>query len=204
MSYEDILAFRRPQLVSLAPDGKTIAYSVRDAQVDQNRNRDTVYLIPAAGGTPKQGPVYDKVGQLIWDEHGALYVLATQSSRSEIWRVDGEGRSRVVVSAPSSINIFAVTPGSDAFYYTTTRTTPPDEVRRRREEGFVYDWERHTLRTITNREYSEKEWEDIWVTSEGQPARLVHSLRYDGALNLPIVRTLAASPSGSQLALEVT
>jgi len=205
MSCADILAFRRPQLVSLSPDGRHIAYTVRDAHVDENRNVDTIYILDAAGGAPLAGPGCEKVQQFVWDAAGRLFFLGGREPKIGIWQLDPDGRTREVAAVDSPIKIFAVAPDARHFYFTTTRMTAADELQRRKDDGFVYNWETQTSRTIINRDYSEAEWEDVWEAGvSGKTPRRLDAIRYDGVLGVSLMRSLVVSPSGRYLTMAVT
>lgn len=202
MSPADIIAFRRPKIVSLAPDGGTIAFTIREGRLVDNRNTDTVCLLDAHGGQPRPGLVCDRIDQLAWDDRGRLYCRGSQHGRFGVWRLDANASGKLVFTAPSVIRSLVVAGDGSAFYYSTTRLTDPREVQRRKETGFVYDWTRHSGRTIVNREYAETEWEDVWEARDnGEGPRLVHSLPYRGLIGVDLMHAMAISPGNKHLAI---
>lgn len=197
MSCEEIIAFRKPQLVSISPDGGTVAYTVRAGRLADNRSIDTVCLVPADGGMPAEGPSCDKVTDLKWGGDGALYFLGSNGGQAQVSRVAADGAGTVVVKADATIGAFAVSPDGKTFYYTTIRMTPEAEVRRRIEEGYVYDWDIDSARTIVNRTYGRKEWEDVWATrNDGSPPRRLYTIASNGVPTMNTITSLSVSPSG--------
>jgi len=53
LTVDEILKFRRVGDPQLSPDGRTVAYTVSVPDVEANRSRTRIYVVPAAGGAPK-------------------------------------------------------------------------------------------------------------------------------------------------------
>ena len=50
----DLVMMERVSDPALSPDGKTVAFAVRQTDYDANKGRNSVWVAPASGGTPKR------------------------------------------------------------------------------------------------------------------------------------------------------
>jgi dipeptidyl aminopeptidase/acylaminoacyl peptidase len=101
---EDLLRFRFITDVQLSPDGELVAYVLRTVDRERDRYRSAIWLVPAAGGTPRQltsGENEDLLPR--WSPNGRH--LAFVSDRGEVpkgkeraprnlWIVDRDGNER--------------------------------------------------------------------------------------------------------------
>ena len=91
---EDLLRLRTITDIQIAPDGATIAYAVKIAELEQNEYRSAIYLIPTAGGEAQQltaGTARDTMPR--WSPDGTQ--LAFLSDRDDPDR-DGSAQLYVV------------------------------------------------------------------------------------------------------------
>jgi len=89
LTFEDLLSFHRIGAPQVSPDGKWIAYDAATPDLKANKSSSAVYLIPAAGGAPKQladgsGPAWSPDGRwlaFVKDSQAHLYDVAAGTSR---------------------------------------------------------------------------------------------------------------------------
>jgi tricorn protease-like protein len=92
---EDLVTLARLSEPVLAPDGRRVAYVVRETDLDANRGRTDVWMLDLANRDA--APVRltrHEAGESNprWSPDGrALYFLSTRSGKSQVWRLPLEG-----------------------------------------------------------------------------------------------------------------
>ena len=110
----DLVMMDRVSDPVLSPDGRTIAFSVRETDYDANKGRNGIWTVPAAGGPAKR--ITDKTldaSGARWSADGAsVFFLAPKDDTAQLWRVDAKGGTAHAVSAlPIDVNNFKLAPG---------------------------------------------------------------------------------------------
>ena len=74
----------------LSPDGKTVAFSVSQPDVPNNRAAHSVWSVPLAGGAPQK--LVDQADRPRWSPDGKLlYYTGTSGGASQIWSMAPDG-----------------------------------------------------------------------------------------------------------------
>src|SRR5690349_21312893 len=113
LTIDDMLAMRRISDPAVSPDGKQVAFAVRDTDVDANRGRFDVWLAAIDGSSLKQlttHPDNDQDPQ--WSADGAwLYFTSSRSGSAQVWRIRPTGgEAEQVTKLPTDINGFKLFP----------------------------------------------------------------------------------------------
>ena len=114
----DLVQLRRVSDPQVSPDGKLVAFVLRETDMDANRGRTDVWLVPTGGDAPMarrltQNPASDSSPR--WSPDGRhLYFLSSRSGSSQIWRLtlDG-GEAQQVTDYPLDVGSFRVSPRGD-------------------------------------------------------------------------------------------
>jgi dipeptidyl aminopeptidase/acylaminoacyl peptidase len=98
---------------AVSPDGKQIAFAVRDTDVEANRGRYDVWLAATDGSSVKQlttHPENDRDPQ--WSPDGAwIYFLSSRSGSSQVWRIHpAGGEAEAVTKLPTDVSGFKLFP----------------------------------------------------------------------------------------------
>lgn len=99
--------------VRIAPDGRTVAYLVKTADLRTNKNKYQLYVRQIDASTRRRNGTLLLEGQalsgLVWTaDSRSLMILSQQNRRSVILRVNSEGHgSQVVVTSPRPIEGYA-------------------------------------------------------------------------------------------------
>ncbi|RMF71414.1 MAG: S9 family peptidase [Acidobacteria bacterium] len=109
----DMLAMQRISDPQASPDGRTIAFVVRTTDLEANRGRTDIWLVPTAGGEPRRlttDPANDWNPR--WAPDGAsLYFLSTRSGSAQVHRIPlAGGEARQVTRLPLDVGALAVSP----------------------------------------------------------------------------------------------
>ena len=92
ITFDDFAAVRAVSDPQPSPDGKSVLYTVRVADVQANRRSGKTFLIPSAGGTPQAFPSADVAAtEARWSPDGkhVAYVAGGQ-----LWVADASGANR--------------------------------------------------------------------------------------------------------------
>ena len=113
LTIEDMLAMRRVGDPAVSPDGKQVAFAVRDTDLDANRGRFDVWLAQTDGSGARQlttHPENDQDPQ--WSADGSwIYFLSSRSGSSQVWRIrPGGGEAEAVTRLPADIGGFKLFP----------------------------------------------------------------------------------------------
>ncbi|GMU70098.1 MAG: peptidase S9 [Steroidobacteraceae bacterium] len=112
---EDLVALHRVSDPQVSPDGRHVAYVIRETDLAANRGRTDLWLLDlgARDAAPRrltQDPASDSSPR--WAADGrSLYFLSTRSGSSQVWRLllDG-GEPLAVTQLPEDVGTFRLSP----------------------------------------------------------------------------------------------
>jgi dipeptidyl aminopeptidase/acylaminoacyl peptidase len=114
LTVDDMLAMQRVGGPAVSPDGRWIAFAVRDTDVDANRGRFDVWLVGADGAAAARRltthPENDTEPE--WSPDGRwIYFLSSRGGSSQVWRISpAGGEAEAVTKLPVDVNGFRVFP----------------------------------------------------------------------------------------------
>jgi len=120
-SVHDMLAMDRISDPQVSPDGASIVFVVRTTDLEANKGRTDLWMIPSEGGDARRLTSHE-AGDTSprWSRDGRLvYFLSTRSGSSQVWRIDPRGGEAEQVSDyPLDVENFLVSPSSDVMAIT--------------------------------------------------------------------------------------
>src|SRR5215475_2393331 len=113
LTIDDMLAMRRVSDPAVSPDGKQVAFAVRDTDLEANRGRFDVWLAQTDGSAIRQlttHPENDQDPQ--WSADGSwIYFLSSRSGSSQVWRIrPAGGEAEAVTKLPADVGGFKLFP----------------------------------------------------------------------------------------------
>jgi len=139
LTFDRFIALKAAGDPQLSPDGATVAFTVSEPSLQENRNISRVWVVPMAGGLPRAltaGPGSDFAPRWAPDGH-SLAFISTRAQGAQVWRVALAGGDAVqLTSGESGVNDFLWAPDGKAVYATSDLKWPPtgQEIDRRNGE----------------------------------------------------------------------
>ena len=93
LTVDDMLAMQRISEPAVSPDGKSVAFSVRDTDYDANRGRTDVWVTSVDGTNLRRLTTHpDNDTEPRWSPDGRfIYFMSTRSGSSQVWRINPAG-----------------------------------------------------------------------------------------------------------------
>ena len=113
-SVHDMLAMDRVSDPQLAPDGSTVAFTLRTTDLEANRGRTDLWLVEMEGGSPRRLTTHEAADfHPRWSRDGEdLFFLSTRSGSSQIWRLPlTGGEPHQVTDLPLDVGNLVMSPG---------------------------------------------------------------------------------------------
>lgn len=113
LTIDDMLAMQRISDPQVSPDGKWVAFAVRDTDFDANRGRFDVWLAAADGSSVTRLTTHPENDQdPRWSPDGRwIYFTSTRSGSAQVWRIQPSGgEAEQVTKLATDINGFEVMP----------------------------------------------------------------------------------------------
>jgi len=115
-SVEDLVRLKRVSDPTLAPDGKTVVFVVRETDMAANRGRQDLWSLDLAtkGAQPRRltsNPENDNTPEFSRDGR-YLYFLSSRSGSTQVWRlaITGGSEAEQVTSLPLDVGSFKLAP----------------------------------------------------------------------------------------------
>jgi len=113
LTVDDMLAMQRVGDPRVSPDGKLVAFSVRDTDLDANRGRFDLWLVGSDGANPRRLTTHpENDTDPRWSPDGtSIYFLSERSGSAQVWRIPvAGGEAEQVTKLPIDLNGFALFP----------------------------------------------------------------------------------------------
>ena len=114
-SYKDLVMLDRVSDPQAAPDGKSLAFALRETDLDANKGLRSIWRLSLQSKDAQPERLTAKGSNADtprWSPDGkTLYFLSSRSGSTQIWRLDaGLGEARQVTSLPLDVNNYIIAP----------------------------------------------------------------------------------------------
>jgi dipeptidyl aminopeptidase/acylaminoacyl peptidase len=113
LTVDDMLAMQRVSNPAVSPDGKWVAFQVRDTDVEANRGRFDVWLASVDGQTVRRLTTHpENDTDPAWSRDGKwIYFMSSRSGSSQVWRIaPAGGEAEQVTHLAADLNGFKLFP----------------------------------------------------------------------------------------------
>ena len=137
MTPEQVTTLRTVTSVALSPDGRTVAYTIAQPRAPEEdtvaglRSYSEVWLVPAAGGSPRalvQRP--NSAGNISWSPDGSQIGFTYRGQVHAVPAAGGEMKQ--LTRSPNGVVAFQWAPDGRSIAYTARVAEPATVVDRRR------------------------------------------------------------------------
>ena len=138
----DVLSLREITSQQMSSDGRNITFMVKDADVDANDYKYTLYVIPVNGDAlPKELLSSKSLSNLRWAPgNGAVTYIATQGSVAQIWKVNvAGGPPALLFPSAESITEFEWSPDGETLAFVSAAAATDKETSEAAAKGIVFD-----------------------------------------------------------------
>jgi dipeptidyl aminopeptidase/acylaminoacyl peptidase len=148
----DLVTMERISEVAVSPDGQTVAFSLRQTDLDKNRGTLDLWLVNPDGSDCRRLTYTDGNSMApTWSPDGSmLYFLSSRSGSMQVWSIDPTGgEATQVTNLPMDLEGFKLSPDGrllavaiDVFPDAKTLDETKerlDEIEKQKHTGKVYD-----------------------------------------------------------------
>src|SRR3954462_14619565 len=164
---DQILSLKRAASPDISPDGRWVAYTVRETNWDENAYETEIWLADVATGASRQLTNAKKSSQSpAWSPDGAKIAFTSdRSDKRQIYLISPQGgEGEALTSVEDGVSSFAWSPDGKTIAYTTTEAKPAAIKDRDKKYGefqvveqdhrmthlFVIDVATRATRTLTS------------------------------------------------------
>jgi dipeptidyl aminopeptidase/acylaminoacyl peptidase len=142
ITLRDILSLREITEQHLSPDGRTVAFVIKDADLAANGYDSSLYTIPAAGNGPLTLLLRTKsLSNVRWTPRGdAITYLSGAGKLSRVWRILPQGgEPATLLTHPESITQFEWSPDGNSIAFVSVEPVQDAETAAAAEKGVLYN-----------------------------------------------------------------
>ncbi len=172
LTLPEIVELREIDDIRLSPDGKTVAFLLKQASVRENDSRIALFRMDVSGGAPVKLLEEKSLSGLRWTADGTfLTYLFGEGEQSGIWRIAAAGgRPELHVHHATPIGSYDLSPDGSRIAFLSS-TSPTEEQKSRLDAaGVVYDDETMNLRDVGSKNWIPTRSE-LWIAEPGKPGQ---------------------------------
>ena len=142
ITLRDIVSLRQITEQHISPDGRTVAFALKEADLAANDYNTSLYTVRAKGNEPTRLLLRAKsLSNVRWTPRGdAITYLSGVGKLSGIWKVlPNQGEPTTLFTHPESITQFEWSPDGSSLAFVSVEPVQDAETAAAAEKGIVYD-----------------------------------------------------------------
>jgi dipeptidyl aminopeptidase/acylaminoacyl peptidase len=142
ITLRDILSLREITEQHISPDGRTVAFVVKDADLAANDYNSSLYVVLSGGNAPPKLLLHAKsFSNVRWTPRSdAITYLSGVGKVSRVWKVQPNGgEPTTLFTHPESITQFEWSPDGNSLAFVSVEPVQEAETAAAAEKGVVYD-----------------------------------------------------------------
>ena len=136
---DELISLKRAASPAISPDGRIVAYTVRETNWDDNSYHTEIWLADAASGATRPLTNHPKKSSTSpeWSPDGSTIAFATdRDDKRQIYVIDPRGgEARKVTSVEDGVGSFAWSPDGKSFAFTSTDAKSDADKDREKKYG---------------------------------------------------------------------
>jgi len=135
---DELLSISRVGSPAISPDGRMVAYTVREADWDDDAYETQIWMVPASGGEPRQMTRGDtSASSPAWSPDSTwLAFVSERDGKRQVYRIDPTGgEAEPLTASDEGVSSFAWSPDGASIAYTATDPKPEALVERDEKYG---------------------------------------------------------------------
>jgi dipeptidyl aminopeptidase/acylaminoacyl peptidase len=142
ITLRDVLSVREVTEQQISPDGRTVAFAVKEADLAANGYDCSLYVVPAAGNGPPRLLLRAKsFSNVRWTPRSdAITYLTGGGKLSRVWKVSlNGGEPATLFTHPESITQFEWSPDGNSLAFVSVEPVQEAETAAAAEKGVIYN-----------------------------------------------------------------
>ena len=138
----DVLALREITEQRISPDGRTVAFAIKEADLAANDYNSSLYVVATRGNAPPKLLLRAKsFSNVRWTPRGdAITYLSGAGKLSRVWKVvPNGGEPTTLFTHPESITQFEWSPDGNSLAFVSVEPVQEAETAAAAEKGVVYN-----------------------------------------------------------------
>jgi len=167
LEFADIIEQREPSSPRLSPDGSRVAYVVRQASLERNSTKSSLWLV--SPGSPARKLLDENAGLLEWLPDGtALTAALGRPGKTALWRIAMNGDASPLFEHATRIASYSWSPDGSRMLFVTAEEPSATLRAQIDREGIVYDETIHGVRSFTQKNRIPPSPQQVWLWRRGE------------------------------------
>lgn len=204
VTLEEIVSLREVQECRISPDGKTVAFVIKQGFTKSNDYRSALYTVSTSPGqVPLKHLEERSLSQVRWAPDGRhVTYLSSSSGAAQVWRLDpraGGGKPERVFDHPAGVSQYEWSPDGRRLAFLSAESVSAEEKAAADADGIVYDDSRHSHRNLISKSWLSNP-PRLWIYDA--QSKSAGQWRVRGEVQAPRINGMVWSPDGRRLAVQ--
>lgn len=205
VTLEEIVSLREVSECQISPDGKTVAFILKQGFLKQNDYRSGVFVVATSGSEePIKLSEEKNISRLQWGpDSNSITFLSNRSGAGQVWRIERkrDAKAEQVTKRETGVSQYEISPDGKMMAFLAPE--PEDAVEREKmnAQGILLQ-ESHSFRNLLSKSWGSTSTQ-LWLYDLAQHTERLSTIASPGfpTFNMPISRIVWA-PDSRSIAVE--